>query len=62
MYIKIRPYFDYHRTELRYEFCILAANNVMMCLSDGTYDSKAEAATVAKKLAKKFNIEYRENN
>ena len=60
MYIKVRKYYDYKICRHFYEYCIHAANHVVMGLSDWLYDNKAEAVTTAIKLAIDLDIDYRE--
>ena len=62
MYIKVRPYYDANDLSFYYEYCILAANNVVMALSDWLYKDKAEAIRAAKKLAAKLKIRFQETN
>lgn len=61
MYIKVRLYYDVSEFSFYHEYCIFAANHVVMGLSDWLYTDKAEAIKTAKKLATKLGIEYREN-
>lgn len=60
MYIKVRLYYDECDHLSYYEYCIFAANHVVMGLSDWLYSDKAEAVETAKKLATDLKIEYRE--
>ena len=61
MYIKVRKYYNKEIHSHFYEYCIHAANHVVMGLSDWLYGDKAEAITTAIKLAVDLDIEYREN-
>ena len=60
MYIKVRIYYDDRDLLFYYEYCIFAANHVVMGLSNWLYADKVEAIATAVKLAINLDIEYRE--
>ncbi len=60
MYIKVRKYYEVRTCCHFYEYCIHAANHVVMGLSDWLYRDRAEAVITAIKLAIDLDIDYRE--